>query len=102
MKTLKTITLALSILGISYLIYGCFPNDRIVEIKKPNLPAWVFENYYWSNYYQEAYEDGRIWFNEDSTMMVVSSPGEKLDEDTEDWTIDQLRKRNYSVESKTK
>jgi hypothetical protein len=45
--------------------------DPVVLCPPPDFPEWV-EDWNWLD--QKAYEDGRILFNEDSSMMMVLGP----------------------------
>ena len=49
-----------------------YPVTRPADIPK-NIP------HVWTSYDQQAYEDGRIFFNEDSTMMMIKSERPGID-----------------------
>lgn len=104
MKTMKVITLTLSILLLSHLIIGCF---GVIEIDDPSvpddLPEWVKEQYKWTNAHQQAYEDGRIHFNDDSSMMGISKLNKHMDDKILEDSLKlevyrAIRNRGYSVE----
>ena len=66
-------------------------SDPVALCPPPNFPEWV-ESWNWLD--QKAYEDGRISFNEDSSMMIVHGP--RADKDN---LIHKALKNNtYNVE----
>lgn len=100
MKTIKNNILYAAL--IVFLMAGCYSVTGPADPKKPNLPEWVYEQYTWTNYHQAAYEQGRIHFNDDSTMMYISGYGEKIDDETRDKAFINLKNGVYSVEVKNK
>jgi hypothetical protein len=73
MKYLKNI---LSILLLTTIV-AC-SNSTSNDLKRPSdIPEGVPPK--WTHWHQEAYDDGRIGFNNDSSVMVVISPRPGLD-----------------------
>ena len=51
--------------------FGCTGSS----ITAPERPSGLPENlpYQWGTYEQRAWEDGRLWYNEDTTMCIIVS-----------------------------
>ena len=74
------------------LIVSCQQHSETAELCPPSdFPEWV-EN--WNRLDQKAYEDGRITFNEDSSMMLVH--GSRADKDSLIYKA--LKNNTYNVE----
>ena len=57
------------------IISSCQQPSGSKKLEAPaDIPAWVEEAYGWNWYDQKAYEQGRIDFNDDSSMMIVGGP----------------------------
>jgi hypothetical protein len=73
MKQYKNI---LSVLLLSMLL-ACTNSTSSDLVRPSDIPEDVPPK--WTHWHQEAYDDGRISFNSDSSVMVVISPRPGLD-----------------------
>ena len=79
------------LLILALMIFSCQQHEPYVELCPPSdFPEWVED---WSNWDQSAYEDGRITFNEDSSMMIVLGP--RSDKDSSIYKA--LRNETYKI-----
>ncbi len=60
------------LIPVTFLLTGCWNSS----VPMPERPAGIPERVprVWEHWHQQAYEQGRMAYNDDSTVMVIISP----------------------------
>ena len=56
----------------TFLLTGCWDSSAPIPERPPGIPKGVPR--VWEHWHQQAYEQGRMGWNPDSTVMVIISP----------------------------
>tara|TARA_B100000963_G_scaffold5095_1_gene3856 strand:- start:6404 stop:6670 length:267 start_codon:yes stop_codon:yes gene_type:complete len=70
---MKSLFIKLILISL-YFVVGCTPSSESIDfnsLRPPDVPKNVPE--VWTEWHHRAYEDGRIYYNSDSTIMMIKS-----------------------------